>query len=253
MSVGCDTLSGVDPQGLGLTYWFDAVPDGEPYPVTVGFVGQHTEASSVQSSLRRTLDVQSTVHHVVPGSGRISLTTRVSDLAPGKWRVTATPVSSPAPQRAVRHQYRPPRRRRHRFARLPAVRYPDRANVGCHYGHRWVDLCWCDRRQHLHPPAALPAAGDPASNGSRPHTDHGRDRTRDGGRSRHRSQRALAITVLIHPFGVPVPPVHSPPGSGARLPDLYVSMKDFRRGSLAELSFICTPQADATIGDGSPG
>ena len=56
-----------------------------------------------------------------------------------------------------------------------------------------------------------------------------------------------------HPRGVPTPPVHSPPGSGAWLPDLYVSMKEFNRGSLAEFSFSCTPHADATIGDGSPG
>jgi len=55
------------------------------------------------------------------------------------------------------------------------------------------------------------------------------------------------------PFGVPVPPVHSPPGSGALLPDLYVSMKVFNRGSLAVVSFSCTPHADATMGDGSPG
>jgi hypothetical protein len=53
--------------------------------------------------------------------------------------------------------------------------------------------------------------------------------------------------------GVPVPPVHSPPGSGAWLPDLNVSTNVFNRGSLAESSFICAPQTEATIGDGRPG
>jgi phosphatidylglycerol:prolipoprotein diacylglycerol transferase len=93
MSFGCDALTGADPQGLGLTYWFDAAPDGEPYPVTVRFIGQHTGASRDQISTDNTFDVQSTVHQVIPGSGRIALTTRVLDLAPGEWRVTATPVS----------------------------------------------------------------------------------------------------------------------------------------------------------------
>ena len=93
MSFGCDALAGADPQGLGLTYWFDAAPEGEPYPVTVRFIGQHAETTQDQGSTDHIFDVQSTVHHVIPGSGRIALTTRVLDLAPGEWRVTATPIS----------------------------------------------------------------------------------------------------------------------------------------------------------------
>lgn len=98
MSFGCDALTGADPQGLGLTYWFDAAPNGEPYPVTVRFLGQHTETSQDHASENYTFDVQSTIHQVIPGSGRIALTTRVLDLAPGEWRVTATPVSGPPRQ-----------------------------------------------------------------------------------------------------------------------------------------------------------
>ena len=98
MSFGCNTLNGADPQGLGLTYWFDAAAEGEPYPVTVRFIGQHSESSQDQPSGNHTFDVQTTVQHVVPGSGRIAVTARVLDLAPGEWRVTATPVSSPARQ-----------------------------------------------------------------------------------------------------------------------------------------------------------
>jgi phosphatidylglycerol:prolipoprotein diacylglycerol transferase len=98
MSFGCDTLTGADPQGLGLTYWFDAAPNGEPYPVTVRFTGQHTEASQDPPCPTHTFDVQSTIHHVIPGSGRIALTTRVLDLAPGQWQVAATPISDPPRQ-----------------------------------------------------------------------------------------------------------------------------------------------------------
>ena len=93
MSVGCQTLDGVDPQGLGLTYWFDAADEGEPYPVTVRFTGQHPDALEDERSTERTFDVQTTVDRVIPGSGRIAVTARVLDLAPGEWRVTATPVS----------------------------------------------------------------------------------------------------------------------------------------------------------------
>ncbi len=93
MSVGCQTLNGVDPQGLGLTYWFDAADEGEPYPVTVRFTGQHPDALDDERSTERTFDVQTTVDRVIPGSGRIAVTARVLDLAPGEWRVTARPVS----------------------------------------------------------------------------------------------------------------------------------------------------------------
>ena len=98
MSFGCDALNGVNPRGLGLTYWFDAAPNGEAYPVTVRFIGQHTEASQDQASPNDTFDVQSTIHQVIPGSGRIALTPRVLDLAPGEWQVSATPISSPPGQ-----------------------------------------------------------------------------------------------------------------------------------------------------------
>jgi hypothetical protein len=117
MSFGCDTLSGVDPQGLGLTYWFDAAPNGAPYPVTVRFIGQHTEASQDQASPDHTFDVQSTIHQVIPGSGRIALTARVLDPAPGEWQVSATPISSPPGQdRAVSAPHDQPRTLPHGFA-----------------------------------------------------------------------------------------------------------------------------------------
>ena len=108
MSFGCDALAGADPQGLGLTYWFDAAPDGEPYPVTVRFIGQHAGTTRDQSSADHTFDVQSTVDHVIPGSGRIALTTRLLDLAPGQWQVTAAPVSgTPRPNSGASGQPTP--------------------------------------------------------------------------------------------------------------------------------------------------
>lgn len=54
--------------------------------------------------------MQSTIHQVIPGSGRIALTARVLDLAPGEWQVSATPISStPGQDRAVSAPHDQPR------------------------------------------------------------------------------------------------------------------------------------------------
>jgi len=81
-----------------MTYWFDAAPQGEPYPVTVRFTGKHTGEAEDHTAANRTFDTHSTIHHVMPGAGRVALTARVDDLAPGPWHVTATPVAAPPPK-----------------------------------------------------------------------------------------------------------------------------------------------------------
>jgi phosphatidylglycerol:prolipoprotein diacylglycerol transferase len=81
-----------------MTYWFDAAPQGEPYPVTVRFTGKHTGEAEDHTAANRTFDTHSTIHHVMPGAGRVALTARVDDLAPGPWHVTATPVAPPLPK-----------------------------------------------------------------------------------------------------------------------------------------------------------
>lgn len=87
-----------------MTYWFDAAPQGEPYPVTVRFTGKHTGEAEDHTAAYRTFDTHSTIHHVMPGAGRVALTARVDDLAPGPWPRNGNP-SCPAPtknhQRAI--------------------------------------------------------------------------------------------------------------------------------------------------------
>lgn len=103
MPLGCDALQELNPQGLGLTYWFDAAPDGEPYPVTIRFTGQHTGQTQDEAAGNRTFEVQGTIARVIPGSGRNAFTARALDLAPGEWQVTATPVpAAPAPSNNAR-------------------------------------------------------------------------------------------------------------------------------------------------------
>ena len=96
-SLSCSPIRDVDPQGLAVTYWFDAAPSGEPYPVSVRFTGRRlaapaSEAVSPAGGEARTFEVVHTLDPVLPGSGRIALTARVPHLAPGDWEVTATPV-----------------------------------------------------------------------------------------------------------------------------------------------------------------
>ncbi|MGI8720909.1 MAG: hypothetical protein ACR2JG_01640 [Geodermatophilaceae bacterium] len=94
MSFSCQPLDEVAPQALGLTYWFDAAPRGNPYPVTIRFSGQRLQVQGKPGE-RDNFSVLGTVDPVIPGSGRIALTTRVADITPGEWQVTAAPVTQP--------------------------------------------------------------------------------------------------------------------------------------------------------------
>lgn len=89
-SFTCRSLQEIEPQALGVTYWFDAAPDGAPYPVIVDISGRLRGQPAPGQP--ETFSVLATVDDVVPGSGRIAVTTRVSDLPHGTWDVTATPV-----------------------------------------------------------------------------------------------------------------------------------------------------------------
>lgn len=88
----CEPLADVEPQALGLTYFFGAAASGDPYPVTIRFTGRRVGAKG-KLLPRDRFDVTETVEHVVPGSGRLAVTVRVVDIAPGEWQVTATPVN----------------------------------------------------------------------------------------------------------------------------------------------------------------
>lgn len=89
-----DILRGAEPQALAVTYWFDAAPAGDPYPVRVVFAGRFRgEPPAAQQDSFNVLGI---VERVLPGSGRVAVTARAPDLPAGDWEVTATPVA-PAP------------------------------------------------------------------------------------------------------------------------------------------------------------
>ena len=107
--VSWPSLADVAPQALGLTYWLDPPADGEPAPLSIRFVGQRLGAGP-KPGPRDRFDVVETIDPVVPGSGPIALTTRVSGIAAGKWQVTAAPAETSARRTSKYGGKRPARR-----------------------------------------------------------------------------------------------------------------------------------------------
>jgi len=104
-AIGCEAASDLTPQALGLTYWFDVAPHGEPYQVTIRFIG-HRLGVRGKPGPRDSFNVLESIDHVVPGSGPIAITTRVYDIEPGNWQVTGAPLTdtrrtSPKPRTAL--------------------------------------------------------------------------------------------------------------------------------------------------------
>lgn len=94
-NVGCGPVDDLDPQALGVTYTFDAAEDGEPYPLRVRFVGRRTGVTG-EPGPQDVFDVVEPVARVVPGSGRVTLTRRIENIAAGEWTVAALPVTDTA-------------------------------------------------------------------------------------------------------------------------------------------------------------
>ena len=93
-------IADVEPQALGLTYWFDAPNSGDPAAVTIRFVGKRIGAGPKAGAQDR-FDVVETIDKVIPGTGPIAVTTRVRGIMPGRWQVTAAPdkVTSRGPSK----------------------------------------------------------------------------------------------------------------------------------------------------------
>lgn len=99
MSWTCGPVQDVEPQALPLTYWFDAVAAGDPYSVSVRFTGRRLAEGDAATQDR--FEVVQTLPRVVPGSGRIALSTYVHGIPSGRWQVTAQPVPPQSPVAAA--------------------------------------------------------------------------------------------------------------------------------------------------------
>ncbi len=107
-SFACEPLKDATPQSLGVTYWFDTAPTGEPYPVSVRLVGRWlgrpeppVDGSAADLVGTTSFDVVRTVEGIVPGSGRTCITVRIPALAPGEWEVSASAPGNLPPKASV--------------------------------------------------------------------------------------------------------------------------------------------------------
>lgn len=107
--VSWEAVAEAQPQALGVTYWFDAPAQGEPSQVAIRFTGKRIGANT-KAGPRDRFDVVEKVEAVAPGSGPVAVTTRIRDVAPGRWQVTAAPVQD-SPRRPAKFGSAPPPRK----------------------------------------------------------------------------------------------------------------------------------------------
>src|SRR4051794_31287875 len=93
-AIGCEALATAEPQALGITCWFDAMPAGSPYPVTVRFTGRRLGLEGRRGP-RDSFATSETILNVMPASGRVAVTTRVDGISTGPWTVTASVAPAP--------------------------------------------------------------------------------------------------------------------------------------------------------------
>ena len=75
-------------EGLTATFWLDPGIRGKPRSAAIRFSGHRVEIVGKPQSGDHFSQVE-TVERVVPGSGPISITTKVRDINPGKWSISA--------------------------------------------------------------------------------------------------------------------------------------------------------------------
>jgi len=95
----------VKQQGLSATFWFDSGGAGEPYSTRVRFSGRRLGTQGRPQPGDRFVKEEK-IDGIVPASGPVSITTRVSGINAGEWAVSADLISPTALSRKVRSQMR---------------------------------------------------------------------------------------------------------------------------------------------------
>ena len=78
----------VEMEALSVTHWFETEPEGQPYTATIRFTGRRIGVIG-KPVAGDSFVKEETIPGVVPGSGRVSITTLVPELKTGHWTVTA--------------------------------------------------------------------------------------------------------------------------------------------------------------------
>lgn len=91
-AVTCAPFEPLQPQAVGISYWFDTRSEGPPYDVPVRLVGRLVEPADLDDAKgAEAFDLVHTIRDVPAGVGRLCATIRITDTAPGLWDVTAYP------------------------------------------------------------------------------------------------------------------------------------------------------------------
>ncbi len=77
---------------LLLTYWIDPGEQGDPFDATIRFTGRRKGVTG-RPQAGDTFSQEDTVTGVLPGSGPVAITAKVSGVTAGEWEVTAEPVT----------------------------------------------------------------------------------------------------------------------------------------------------------------
>ena len=102
---------------MTATCWLDPDDGIQGHPVSVRFSGRRTGASGRPRQGDR-FDRVETIDGLVPGSGPVSITMKVPDVAPGEWTVWARPAAGPGQIWPAKPLPSPPRPRRPGFGRV---------------------------------------------------------------------------------------------------------------------------------------
>jgi len=86
---------------LVTTHWFDPGEEDEPYSATIRLTGKRAGVSGAPRA-SDTFVHEEQVDRIVPGSGPMSISTRVYELTPGTWSVTASLIRPRADARGRR-------------------------------------------------------------------------------------------------------------------------------------------------------
>lgn len=94
-----------EPEALVVTHWFDAGEGGEPYPAKLRLTGRRVGVRGVPKP-GDTFTHEDGIDGIVPGSGRVSVSSWVYGLQPGEWNVSGELVRLGGEAADLRHSRR---------------------------------------------------------------------------------------------------------------------------------------------------
>lgn len=153
-SVASAGESARDLEALAVSHWFDSGEEGAPYTATVRFRGQRLVTRGKPGPADAFVRDEQ-IRGVVPGSGPVSVTSRVYGLEPGEWTVTAELIAarSAMPEPADRKL-----RRRAGGVTLPRASWSWRRWSMVSGEFRPVTTRWAPLVRLVSPPAVIPGS-----------------------------------------------------------------------------------------------